>query len=190
MNMTDFIMEIKEIDFYDNKGVIVEGKIKNGTVSLGDSLEIVGSAIFKTFIASIEKKQTEQHIITDSAKSGEHVRLLLTISQSENINVGHIISTPKLLRPHSKFKSEISFQSKVLKYIVNNSLNVQIEFSENLITNASIYFLDNLQYIIYKNNFIANIELNNPLTFMQGLKFKIHYNNEKIGTGIVTEIIE
>lgn len=105
MDTIGFKMKIEGVNPQIDRGIFAEGTILQGKVFLGDCLEIIGNSILKTHVAAIEKKISKnddqkqpEYKIAFSAKSGENVRLLLTNSFTDNICIGHIISTPKSVK--------------------------------------------------------------------------------------------
>ena len=198
MGTSDFIMEIEEIDSKNPRGFMAIGKIKKGKVFIGDFLEIVGiNNILKTHIAFIEKRNITNNesetslLISDSAKSGESVRLLLTNSRNDDICIGHIISTPKKIRPHKKFIAEISLtNNETFCLSKDKSFNADIVFGKNSKANASCYLLDNISDHISPNSFQVNINMDIPLAIGVNLSFNIYKGNKKIGVGNIVKIVE
>ncbi len=196
MNTIGFIMEIEEVDFTSNKGFFAQGKITNGFVCLGDALEIVGnSVIVKTFIASIEKiGKKNNKTLECSAKAGDEVRLLLTNSPHDNIDRGQIISTPKTLRYHSKFKAIITLlNDKENEISIRDGFDAQISFEENLLyeVNGFFHFLEDTKVnTTVRNSFDMLISMETPTAVGKDLIFNIYKCNKKIGTGIIIEIVD
>lgn len=194
----DFIMEIEEIDSKNPRGIMAIGKIKNGKVFLGDFLEIVGNNnVLKTHIAFIEKKINKNSddkkslLISNSAKMGEDVRLLLTNSRNDDISIGQIISTPKKIRPHKKFVAQISLiENETFCISKDESLKAEIAFGKNSKSNGSLFLLDNEKDFISTNSFCVTIDMDVPLAIGVNLNFNIYKWNEKIGVGNVVKIVE
>lgn len=194
---TDFIMEIEEVDLTTNRGIFIQGKIENGNVYLGAPFEIIGNCIIiKTIIAAIEKVEKKNQKVTTtfstSAQSGDTVRLLLSNSRKDNINIGQIVSTPKVFRPHSTFKAKISLSEKeeAVRSFIYDIFHGNIEFRKNFNTNAIIYCLDRESDVLTQDNFEVLIEMEKTLAIKPNLKFTIYKENRKMGIGTITEIIE
>lgn len=196
MDTVGFIMEIEEVDFTSNKGFFAQGKIINGFVHLGDTLEIVGnSVIVKTFIASIEKiGKKNNKMLKSSAQAGDKVRLLLTNSPCDNIDKGHIISTPNIFSYHSKFKAKITLlNDKENEFSIHDNFEAQISFKDNIFpeVNGIFHFLEDTKVnTTICNSFDIFISFETPIAVKEGLIFNIYKCSKKIGTGVIIEIIE
>lgn len=195
MDNSNFFMEIKGINYNANRGLIVSGKISNGTVTLGDSLEIVSkSNILRTYVAAIQKvSNSKEHLdFSSTATSGDNILLLLTNSRNDNINIGYVLSTPQTVRPYLKCKAHLFLYNlrRDRKLLHSNYLECSINFGANSHTKCKLYLIAEDADDYVDNCFYILLYLDEPLIFTTGYKFDIYYNNSVLGKGIISEVFE
>lgn len=195
MDKLDFLMEIEGINHNSKRGLVASGKVNNGVVCLGDCLEIVGeNNILKTYVAAIEKlsKNNEETIFSTSATSGDNIQLLLTNSRNDNINIGHVLSTPKTVRPHLNFEAQFSLLNpkRDVDLLHSSCLECSVHFRKNSKSNAKLYLLGGKSSTYLYNHFYILLEMEHTIIFDTGCKFDVFCGLYKIGTGIVNKVIQ
>lgn len=195
MDKLDFVMEIEEINRNSKRGLVATGKVNNGIVCLGDCLEIVGKDnILKTHVAAIEKlsKNHTKPSFSTSAVSGDNIQLLLTNSRNDNISIGHVLSTPKTVRPHSKFEATFSLfnPKRDVDLLHSSDLDCSVCFRKFSKSNAKLFLLGGKSSTYLYNHFYILLEMEHTIIFDTGCKFDVFCGLDKIGTGIVSKIIE
>ncbi len=184
--ISSFLMPIQEIIVENNKQYIV-GTIERGTISVNDSIEIVGiSETQKSTVLEILNFSRE---FINEAHIGEKILILV---KTENISKGQILATPGSIRPHIKFEGEI--------YVLTNEEggNPNYLFSKNSIL---FYFRSigitgtinlpeytEVSQLGYTTKII--VELNIPIGMENKLDFLIIEENKIYAYGYITEIIE
>lgn len=93
----NFLMKIEEVNHVEKKGIFIKGTIVSGMVRIGDHLEIKENSIniiTRSIIAAIEKIENKSGsiLLVSIAKTGDTVKLWLTNSQYDNIQVGQIVT--------------------------------------------------------------------------------------------------
>lgn len=195
MDKLDFIMEIEGINRNSKRGLVASGKVNNGVVCLGDCLEIVGkNNILKTYVAAIEKlsQNHKKASFSTSAVSGDNIQLLLTNSRNDDIDIGHVLSTPKTVRPYSNFEAQFSLLNpkRDVKLLHSSYLECSVHFRKNSSSKAKLYLLGGKSSTYLYNHFYILLKMDDTIIFDTGCKFDVFCGLDKIGTGTVNKIIE
>lgn len=195
MGKLDFVMEIEDINRNSKRGLVVSGIVNNGSVSLGDCLEIVGNNdILRTHVAAIAKfsANSKNVNLSSTAKCGDNIEVLLTNSRNDNINIGQVLSTPKAVRPYLKFEAQFTFLNlkKDIDHIHSSFLKCSVHFRESSISKAKLYLVATKECNEKYNLFDVLINLDHTIILNSGSRFDVFYGLEKIGTGTVTKVIE
>lgn len=87
------LMKIEEVAHIEKKGVFIKGTIVSGMIRIGDLLEIKEKTMHittRSIIAAIEIEKTSS--LVSIATTGDTVKLWLTNSQYDNIQVGYYLT--------------------------------------------------------------------------------------------------
>jgi len=104
-NATQFIMFVENVYTISGRGTCVLGKVKHGTIKVGDTIEIVGSQeTRKTTVKRIEAFRE----IVDEAFEGDIITVELGEIEKEIIKKGMVLATPGSITPQSKFITQES----------------------------------------------------------------------------------
>ena len=91
------------------RGTVVTGRIESGVVNVGDDLEIVG--IKDTAITTCTGVEMFRKLL-DRGEAGDNVGVLLRGTKREDVERGQVLSKPKSITPHTKFKAEAYILTK------------------------------------------------------------------------------
>jgi elongation factor Tu len=85
------------------RGTVATGRIERGIVRVGDTIEIVG---FKDTVTTTVTGVEMFRKLLDQGQAGDNVGLLLRGVDRTVIERGQVLSKPKSILPHTKFKAE------------------------------------------------------------------------------------
>ena len=87
-----FLMPINDVFSISGKGTVVTGRIERGTISIGDTIQIIGlnHDIITTTVLKIEYMKKE----LDSAKAGDVVGIVLKDVSKDDIEIGQVLAQP------------------------------------------------------------------------------------------------
>src|SRR5881398_1319005 len=100
-----FLMPVEDVFSITGRGTVATGRIEQGIVNTGDTVEIVGI-----------KTETDQTVVTgvemfrkilDQGQAGDNVGCLLRGIKREEIERGQVLCKPGSITPHTKFKAEV-----------------------------------------------------------------------------------
>jgi elongation factor Tu len=99
-----FLMPVEGVHTIDGIGTVVTGRVARGVVTIGDTLEIVGSAEGRDCVVTgIESFHREQR----EAKAGHNVGLRLRGVRRDEIARGHVLAKPASVQPHRTCRAEL-----------------------------------------------------------------------------------
>jgi len=184
-----FLMPIEDVFSIPGRGTVVTGRIEQGTVKVGEEIEIVGiKDTIKTICTGVEmfKKQL------DSGMAGDNVGILLRGIKKEDVERGQVLCKPGSVNPHTKFKAEIYVltQNEGGRHTpFFRNYRPQFYFRTTDVT-GSITLKDGVEMVMPGDNAEITVELICPVAMDKGLRFAIREGGRTVGAGVVAEIIE
>ncbi|GAA4500976.1 elongation factor Tu [Actinoallomurus oryzae] len=99
-----FLLPIENVLTITGRGTVVTGVVEQGTVRLGDHVEVVGlGATVATVATGLETfGQTMDH-----AEAGDNTAVLLRGVRREQVRRGQVVAAPGAIRPHTRFRAEV-----------------------------------------------------------------------------------
>jgi len=184
----DFLMPIDTVFNLTNRGIVISGKIERGTISVNDSIEIVGfnSEPITTTVIEIEA-QNEKKV---TAKAGDNIGLVVSDIKLKDLKRGQVIATPKTIKSTKKFAAEV--------YIYKESEGgIATDITSNY--QAKFFFrVTNVEGTLKLNkkrkaspgddNVKMTIELESAIGLEEGTEFSIKKDDKVIAGGFVTKV--
>jgi elongation factor Tu len=184
-----FLMPVEDVFSIPGRGTVVTGRIEQGTVKVGEEIEIVGiRPSVKTTCTGVEmfKKQLDQGM------AGDNAGILLRGTKKDDVERGQVLCKPGSVKPHTKFKAEIYVLTKDeggrhTPFFKN--YRPQFYFRTTDVT-GSINLKDGVEMVMPGDNAEISVELISPIAMEKGLRFAIREGGRTVGAGVVAEIIE
>ena len=184
-----FLMPVEDVFSIPGRGTVVTGRIEQGTVKVGEEIEIVGiRPSVKTTCTGVEmfKKQLDQGM------AGDNAGILLRGTKKDDVERGQVLCKPGSVKPHTKFKAEIYVLTKDeggrhTPFFKN--YRPQFYFRTTDVT-GSIDLKDGVEMVMPGDNAEISVELICPIAMEKGLRFAIREGGRTVGAGVVAEIIE
>src|SRR5512145_1247933 len=185
----DFLMPIEDIFSISGRGTVVTGRVEQGVVKVGETVEIVGiRPTQKTVITGVEMFKK----LLDQGQAGDNVGLLLRGTGRDDVERGQVVSKPKSITPHTKFKGEV--------YVLNkeeggrhtpffSGYRPQFYFRTTDVT-GSATLPSGVEMVMPGDNVTLEVTLHTPIAMVQGLRFAIREGGRTVGAGTVTAIVE
>ena len=99
-----FLMPVEDVFSITGRGTVATGRIEQGIVNTGDTVEIVGvKDTTNTVVTGVEMFRK----ILDEGQAGDNVGCLLRGTKREEIERGQVLCKPGSITPHTKFKAEV-----------------------------------------------------------------------------------
>ncbi len=184
-----FLMPVEDVFSITGRGTVATGRIEQGIVKTGDTVEIVGvHDSTSTVVTGVEMFRK----ILDEGRAGDNVGCLLRGTKREEIERGQVLCKPGSITPHTKFKSEVYVLKKEeggRHTPFFSGYRPQFYFRTTDVTGVA-KLPDGVEMVMPGDNVQMEIELIQPIAMDQGLRFAIREGGRTVGSGVVSEIIE
>jgi elongation factor Tu len=184
-----FLMPIEDIFSIEGRGTVVTGRVERGIVHTNDKVEIVGiRPTTETTVTGVEMFRK----ILDEGRAGDNVGCLIRGIKKADVERGQVLSKPKTITPHSKFKGEIYVLSKEeggrhTPFFTN--YRPQFFFRTTDVTGI-VNLPEGTEMVMPGDNATVEVELIVPIAMEKTLRFAIREGGRTVASGRVTEIVE
>jgi len=184
-----FLMPIEDVFTIQGRGTVVTGKVEQGTIKVGEEVEIVGLRnAQKTTCTGVEMF----HKLLDSGQAGDNIGALLRGTKKEEVERGQVLCKPGSITPHTNFEGQIYVLSKEEggrhKPFFNN-YRPQFYFRTTDVT-GSIQLPEGTEMVMPGDNTPVVVELQKPIAMDEGLRFAIREGGRTVASGRVTKILK
>jgi len=184
-----FLMPIEDVFSITGRGTVVTGKVEQGKVHTGDTIEIVGIKDTQTTTCTGVEMFRK---LLDEGQAGDNIGALLRGIDKDEVQRGQVLAAPGSITPHTKFEAEVYVLTKEEggrhKPFFSN-YRPQFYFRTTDIT-GMIELPDGTEMCMPGDNTKMTVELINPIAMDEGLRFAIREGGRTVGAGAVTKILE
>jgi elongation factor Tu len=185
-----FLMPVEDVFSITGRGTVATGRIEQGIVNTGDTVEIVGikTETSQTVVTGVEMFRK----ILDQGQAGDNVGCLLRGIKREEIERGQVLCKPGSITPHTHFKAEVYVLKKEeggRHTPFFTGYRPQFYFRTTDVTGVA-RLPEGTEMVMPGDNIQMEIELIQPIAMDAGLRFAIREGGRTVGSGVVTEIIE
>ena len=185
-----FLMPVEDVFSITGRGTVATGRIEQGVVNTGDTVEIVGihTETSNTVVTGVEMFRK----ILDQGQAGDNVGCLLRGVKREDIERGQVLCKPGSITPHTEFKAEVYVLKKEeggRHTPFFNGYRPQFYFRTTDVTGVA-NLPEGTEMVMPGDNVQMNIELIQPIAMDAGLRFAIREGGRTVGSGVVTEVIK
>ncbi|HSK37229.1 MAG TPA: elongation factor Tu, partial [Actinomycetota bacterium] len=105
-----FLMPVEDVFTITGRGTVATGRVEQGTVKVGENVEIVGirPKTTTTVVTGVEMFRK----ILDTGQAGDNVGVLLRGTKREDIERGQVLAKPGSITPHTEFTAQVYVLSK------------------------------------------------------------------------------
>jgi elongation factor Tu len=185
-----FLMPVEDVFSITGRGTVATGRIEQGVVNTGDTIEIVGikTETSNTVVTGVEMFRK----ILDQGQAGDNVGCLLRGVKREEIERGQVLCKPGSITPHTQFKAEVYVLKKEeggRHTPFFNGYRPQFYFRTTDVTGVA-NLPSGTEMVMPGDNVQMEIELIQPIAMDAGLRFAIREGGRTVGSGVVTEVIK
>jgi len=184
----DFCMPIEDVFSIAGRGTVATGRVEQGKVNVGDSLEAIGfQKDIKTTCTGVEMFKK----LLDFGMAGDNIGALLRGVNREDIRRGMVLCKPGSISTGQKFEAEI--------YVLNKDeggrhtpffSNYRPQFfMRTADITGDIALKEGTEMMMPGDNGTVNVELIAQIPLEEGLRFNFREGGRTVGTGIVTKIL-
>ncbi len=184
-----FLMPVEDVFSITGRGTVATGRIEQGIVNTGDTVEIVGvKETTTTVVTGVEMFRK----ILDQGQAGDNVGCLLRGTKREEIERGQVLCKPGSITPHTKYKAEVYVLKKEeggRHTPFFSGYRPQFYFRTTDVTGVA-NLPEGVEMVMPGDNVQMEIELIQPIAMDAGLRFAIREGGRTVGSGVVTEVIQ
>jgi elongation factor Tu len=185
-----FLMPVEDVFSITGRGTVATGRIEQGIVHTGDTVEIVGiqDQTRNTVVTGVEMFRK----ILDEGQAGDNVGCLLRGVGREEIERGQVLCKPGSITPHTKFKAQVYCLKKEeggRHTPFFNGYRPQFYFRTTDVTGVA-NLPEGTEMVMPGDNVEMTVEMIQPIAMDEGLRFAIREGGRTVGSGVVTEVIE
>src|SRR5205085_183047 len=185
-----FLMPVEDVFGIKGRGTVVTGRIEQGKVKVGDTVEIVGIAdeTRNTVVTGVEMFQKT----LDEGIAGDNVGCLLRGIERDEIQRGQVLAQPKSIKPHTKFTGQVYVLSKEeggrhKPFFTGYRPQFYIRTTD---VTGTIKLPEGHDMVMPGDNIDMTVELIVPVAIKEGLRFAIREGGKTVGAGVVAQIVE
>ena len=185
-----FAMPVEDVFSIPGRGTVATGRVENGIVKVGDSVDIVGLAKenTKTTITGVEmfKKKLDQ------GQAGDNCGLLLRGLKRDEILRGQVICAPGAINAHTKFEAEVYVLSKDeggrhTPFFSNYRPQFFLRTAD---ITGTVELPSGTDMVMPGDNVTCTFTLIDKVAMEKGLRFALREGGRTVGAGVVSKIIE
>ena len=184
-----FLMPIEDVFSITGRGTVVTGKIEQGIVNTGDSLEIIGIKDTQTTTCTGVEMFRK---LLDEGQAGDNIGALLRGIEKDEVQRGQVLAKPGSITPHTDFEAQVYVLTKEEggrhKPFFGN-YRPQFYFRTTDIT-GTVTLPEGTEMCMPGDNTEMSVELINPIAMDEGLRFAIREGGRTVGAGRVTKIVK
>ncbi len=184
-----FLMPIEDVFTITGRGTVVTGKVEQGVVKVGDTVEIVGIRDTQTTVCTGVEMFKK---LLDQGQAGDNIGALLRGTKKEEVERGQVLCKPKSITPHTTFEANVYVLKKEeggrhSPFFQN--YRPQFYFRTTDVT-GQITLPEGTEMVMPGDNITLQVELINPIAMDEGLRFAIREGGRTVGAGRVTKILK
>ncbi|MFN9713274.1 MAG: elongation factor Tu [Planctomycetota bacterium] len=184
-----FLMAVEDVFSIEGRGTVATGRIERGVVKVGEEVEIIGlmEEKKKTTVTGVEQFRKEMK----EGRAGDNVGCLLRGVKREDIERGQVLAKPGSITPHKKFEAEVYCLSKDeggRHTPFFSGYRPQFYFRTTDVTGTAN--LIGAEMCMPGDNVRVTVELQKTVAIDEVVRFAIREGGKKVGSGVVTKIVE
>ena len=185
-----FLMPIEDIFSITGRGTVATGRVEQGVVKVGDTVELVGltDESRQVVVTGVEMFRKQ----LDLAEAGDNIGALLRGVQREEIQRGQVLAAPGTIKPHTKFEAEVYVLTKEeggRHTPFFNGYRPQFYFRTTDVT-GDIQLADGVEMVMPGDNSTFTVTLITPIAMDEGLRFAIREGGRTVASGVVSKILD
>ena len=184
-----FIMPVEDVFSIKGRGTVVTGRIEQGEVKVGQSVDIVGlGATETTVVTGLEMF----HKTLDGGEPGDAIGVLLRGIERGDIERGQVLAEPGSITPHDEAKAQVYVLTKEEGgrhtpffsgykpqfYIRTTDVTGEIELPEGV------------EMVMPGDNIEMNVKLTTPVAMDEQLRFAVREGGRTVGSGVFTNVVK
>jgi elongation factor Tu len=185
-----FLMPVEDVFTITGRGTVATGRVEQGTVKVGEQVEIVGirPKTTTTVVTGVEMFRK----LLDQGQAGDNIGVLLRGTKREEIERGQVLAKPASITPHTEFTAQVYVLSKEeggRHTPFFNNYRPQFYFRTTDVT-GEVSLPEGTEMAMPGDNTEMVVKLIQPIAMAEGLRFAIREGGRTVGAGRVIKILK
>jgi elongation factor Tu len=185
-----FLMPVEDVFTITGRGTVATGRVEQGTVKVGEQVEIVGirPKTTTTVVTGVEMFRK----LLDQGQAGDNIGVLLRGTRREEIERGQVLAKPGSITPHTEFTAQVYVLSKEeggRHTPFFNNYRPQFYFRTTDVT-GEVTLPEGTEMAMPGDNTEMQVKLIQPIAMAEGLRFAIREGGRTVGAGRVIKILK
>jgi elongation factor Tu len=185
-----FLMPVEDVFSITGRGTVATGRVEQGTVKVGENVEIVGirPKTTTTVVTGVEMFRK----LLDQGQAGDNIGVLLRGTKREDIERGQVLAKPGSITPHTEFTAQVYVLSKEeggRHTPFFNNYRPQFYFRTTDVT-GEVTLPEGTEMAMPGDNTEMQVKLIQPIAMAEGLRFAIREGGRTVGAGRVIKILK
>jgi elongation factor Tu len=185
-----FLMPVEDVFTITGRGTVATGRVEQGTVKVGEQVEIVGirPQTTTTVVTGVEMFRK----LLDQGQAGDNIGVLLRGTKREDIERGQVLAKPGSITPHTEFTAQVYVLSKEeggRHTPFFNNYRPQFYFRTTDVT-GEVALPEGTEMAMPGDNTEMTVKLIQPIAMAEGLRFAIREGGRTVGAGRVIKILK
>jgi elongation factor Tu len=185
-----FLMPVEDVFTITGRGTVATGRVEQGTVKVGEQVEIVGirPKTTTTVVTGVEMFRK----LLDQGQAGDNIGVLLRGTKREDIERGQVLAKPGSITPHTEFTAQVYVLSKEeggRHTPFFNNYRPQFYFRTTDVT-GEVSLPEGTEMAMPGDNTEMQVKLIQPIAMAEGLRFAIREGGRTVGAGRVIKILK
>jgi elongation factor Tu len=191
VRMTDkpFLMSIENVFSISGRGTVVTGKIEQGEIRAGESVEILGLSD-ETRVDTVTQVESFSALV-ETGRAGDNVGCLLRKTGYDEVSRGQVLAVAGSVTPYRDFEAEVYVLKKEeggRHTPFFNGYTPQFFFrTTNVTGTASV--LGDVHMALPGDGVTLSVSLTHPVALAEGDRFAVREGGKTVGSGVVTKVI-
>jgi elongation factor Tu len=185
-----FLMPVEDVFTITGRGTVATGRVEQGTIKVGESVEIVGirPKTTSTVVTGVEMFRK----LLDQGQAGDNIGVLLRGIRRDEIERGQVLAKPGSITPHTEFTAQVYVLSKEeggRHTPFFNNYRPQFYFRTTDVT-GEVSLPEGTEMAMPGDNTEMTVKLIQPIAMAEGLRFAIREGGRTVGAGRVIKILK
>ncbi len=183
-----FLMPIEDVFGIKGRGTVVTGRVEQGVVKVGDTVEIVGLKDTQTTVVTGVEMFRK---LLDSGQAGDNIGCLLRGIERDDVERGQVLAAPGAAKPLTQFEGEVY----VLKKEEGGRHTPFFKgyrpqfYIRTLDVTGDVELPEGVEMVMPGDNVSVKVKLITPVALDKGSRFAIREGGHTVGSGVITKVL-
>ncbi|MEU5263890.1 elongation factor Tu [Amycolatopsis sp. NPDC021455] len=184
-----FLMPIENVLTITGRGTVVTGAVEQGTLAVGDAVEVIGLGPAVTSVATGLETFGKP---MDRAEAGDNAAVLLRGVKRGEVRRGQVVCLPGSVRPHTRFRADVHVLSAAeggrrTPFAAN--YRPQFHFRTSDVVGV-VALAEGVTVVRPGDEAELTVELGQPVAMSPGLGFAMREGRLTVAAGTVREVLD